>query len=306
MLTCAPGGAQKPESNDSPFSARKWMSVLGGDGEGAHPDSGKREPKDSFSSVASLVTNMKSWARRAHGEEGNEATGGDRTANVDAVPPADAAPAPAPPGSDPESPDTCSPGVDKQPPPVDPTPVAELLDGAKVPEAVAAAVTETATNLASPPPRTLDEVPEMDPHSPYHSRKVESRLSLGSPRSPRRATSAGGGGGKKRPASASAVDGYVVDPEKEYAPWPNLSTSDWKWFPKVFPQVSIPVDEYNCALNHVGFLIQGKVYVTATHLCFYSGVGAKMGLSQHKAVIAWADVSAITKANTFKVIPNAI
>lgn len=110
---------------------------------------------------------------------------------------------------------------------------------------------------------------------------------------------------RPRDKSAAGGDGYVVD-EKEPAPWANISSNDWKWFPKVFPQVSVPVDEYNCALNHLGFLIQGKVYVTATHLCFYSGVGAKMGLSNHKVVVRWVDVSATAKATTFKVIPNAI
>jgi len=88
--------------------------------------------------------------------------------------------------------------------------------------------------------------------------------------------------------------------------WSSIGGNDWKWFPKVFPEIPIPVDVYNCALNSLGFLIQGKAYITATHLCFYSAVGAKMGLSQHKATIGWADITDMSKANTAMVLPNAI
>uniref|UniRef100_A0A3Q0KVC3 VASt domain-containing protein n=1 Tax=Schistosoma mansoni TaxID=6183 RepID=A0A3Q0KVC3_SCHMA len=60
---------------------------------------------------------------------------------------------------------------------------------------------------------------------------------------------------------------------------------------------------YSCALskNNNGLLLQGRMYITETWVCFYSKI-----LYEQKIFLAVNEIVAITKEKTARVIPNAI
>ncbi|CAH8520539.1 unnamed protein product [Schistosoma rodhaini] len=61
--------------------------------------------------------------------------------------------------------------------------------------------------------------------------------------------------------------------------------------------------DYSCALskNNNGLLLQGRMYITETWVCFYSKI-----LYEQKIFLAVNEIVAITKEKTARVIPNAI
>lgn len=67
------------------------------------------------------------------------------------------------------------------------------------------------------------------------------------------------------------------------------------------PKDDIHVNDYNCALQKE-ILIQGRLHVTSTSVCFYSNI---LGWETSQ-MIPYDDVTNISKENTLNFIPNAI
>lgn len=96
---------------------------------------------------------------------------------------------------------------------------------------------------------------------------------------------------------------------KRRSSWRNLLTPSYKFrsdeFHKLF-QDKIPTSErliadYACAL-HREILIQGRIYISINYIAFYSNLFSWIT----KLVIRLRDISEIYKANTARIIPNAI
>jgi hypothetical protein len=60
--------------------------------------------------------------------------------------------------------------------------------------------------------------------------------------------------------------------------------------------------QYSCAWNNGSILIQGHLYITANHICFYSNI---LGW-ETKLLIKCREVISIFKQKTALIIPNAI
>jgi hypothetical protein len=67
------------------------------------------------------------------------------------------------------------------------------------------------------------------------------------------------------------------------------------------PPDEVLIEEYLCAL-YKKVLLQGRMYLFSNYVCFYSNVFGY----QKKKVIALKNVTIVNKANTLKVVPNAI
>lgn len=74
-----------------------------------------------------------------------------------------------------------------------------------------------------------------------------------------------------------------------------------KLFADLVPASERLVVDYSCALQKE-ILVHGRVYVTLNYICFYANIFKW----QTKIVIRCSDVTSLSKANTAKVIPNAI
>lgn len=91
--------------------------------------------------------------------------------------------------------------------------------------------------------------------------------------------------------------------------WRNLLSPNYKSrsdeFHKLFcdkiPKTERLVADYACAL-HREILLQGRIYISINYIAFYSNIFTWIT----KLVIRLRDISEITKANTAKIIPNAI
>lgn len=78
-------------------------------------------------------------------------------------------------------------------------------------------------------------------------------------------------------------------------------------FRRIFLGTPVDTDrllvDYSCALskNNNGLLLQGRMYITETWICFYSKI-----LYEQKIYLPVKDIVSITKEKTARVIPNAI
>lgn len=96
---------------------------------------------------------------------------------------------------------------------------------------------------------------------------------------------------------------------KRRSSWRNLLTPSYKSrsdeFHKLFcdkiPKTERLIADYACAL-HREILIQGRVYISVNYIAFYSNLFSWIT----KLVVRLRDVSEIYKANTARIIPNAI
>lgn len=98
-------------------------------------------------------------------------------------------------------------------------------------------------------------------------------------------------------------------PNKRRSSWRNLLTPSYKSrsdeFHKLFcdkiPNTERLIADYACAL-HREILIQGRVYISVNYIAFYSNLFSWIT----KLVVRLRDVSEVFKANTARIIPNAI
>ncbi|KAJ3277765.1 hypothetical protein HK104_002998 [Borealophlyctis nickersoniae] len=85
----------------------------------------------------------------------------------------------------------------------------------------------------------------------------------------------------------------------------HVSTRDRKKFIRVFPELegeaNFLAGTYTCALER-DVLWQGKLYLSALHICFYGKIFAKAA----KVIVHFKDVTGIEKKNTAGMFPNAI
>ncbi|WFD32344.1 hypothetical protein MSPP1_003389 [Malassezia sp. CBS 17886] len=89
------------------------------------------------------------------------------------------------------------------------------------------------------------------------------------------------------------VTGFAVASSKRNADFHAL-------FPSV-PEDDFLIENYGCALSR-DLLVQGRVYVSEAHLCFYSNIFGWVT----SIVIPFAEIVSIEKRNTAYLIPNAI
>ncbi|KAL6058321.1 Serine/threonine-protein kinase Nek1 [Balamuthia mandrillaris] len=86
---------------------------------------------------------------------------------------------------------------------------------------------------------------------------------------------------------------------------PNVVIKKQKEFRKIFgfPEDEEIVASYHCSMKSAGFsLLQGTLYLTNKHVCFYSNF---LG-TERKETIALKEIKAIEKKSTARIIPNAL
>lgn len=111
---------------------------------------------------------------------------------------------------------------------------------------------------------------------------------------------------KKQNSSSSSNSNQS---SKRRSSWRNLINPNYKSrsdeFHKIFcdriPKTERLIADYACAL-HREILIQGRVYISINYLAFYSNLFGWIT----KLVVRLRDISEIFKANTARIIPNAI
>lgn len=67
------------------------------------------------------------------------------------------------------------------------------------------------------------------------------------------------------------------------------------------PHNEMLIGDYSCALQK-DILVHGRVYITTNYLCFYANIFRW----ETAVIIAWKEVTAMTKEKTALVIPNAV
>lgn len=113
----------------------------------------------------------------------------------------------------------------------------------------------------------------------------------------------------KKQHSTGSSDSGNQQSGKRRSSWRNLLSPSYKSrsdeFHKLFcdkiPKNERLIADYACAL-HKDILIQGRVYISINYVAFYSNLFSWIT----KLVVRLRDISQIHKANTYKVVPNAI